>query len=171
METDRTVNTSVIRPQLLSEDINFKNPGSQTQPIKKALQTLHTLELMAFNIYRFEITKEKTELNRQLITAMANEMTHYQDFQIKLFEYGFKPGLLRWAFGFAGFVLGFAARILGEKAMLKTNIWVEAKAIRHYSEILKAVDWDAETRKVIEKNQMDENIHINRWQNLLQAEG
>ena len=72
--------------------------------IKKGLLALHTLELMAVNIYRFQITKEDTELNRQLIAAMCNEMTHFQDFQVKLYEYGMKrmipnstraPGLTR----------------------------------------------------------------------------
>ncbi len=170
MQNNTSFNTSVIRPQLVGEDIKLKRPLSNLDVIKKSLQTLHRLELMAFNIYRFQITREKTELNRQLIIAMANEMTHYQDFQIKLFEYGFKPSAFRWLFGFLGFVLGLTSRIRGYKAVLKTNIRLESKAIHHYNEILKAVEWDDETRKVIEKDQMDENIHINRWQNLLQAE-
>ena len=52
--------------------------------IRKDQITLHTLELMAQTIYKFQITKKTSELNRKLIAAMCNEMTHYQDFQVKL---------------------------------------------------------------------------------------
>jgi len=71
-----------------------ERPGDgtcKTKSHKKRLLKLHTLELMATTIYRFQITKKNSELNRQLIAAMCNEMTHYQDFQVKLYEYGWKP--------------------------------------------------------------------------------
>ncbi|MHC4131173.1 MAG: demethoxyubiquinone hydroxylase family protein [Planctomycetota bacterium] len=164
---------SIIRPQMRSGD--FKMRGQEMDPsrlkaIKKGLLTLNTLELMAMTIYRFQVTGPKNELNRQLIAAMCNEMTHYQDFQVKLYEYGFRPNIFRWAFWMVGFVFGFSSRILGTRAILKTGIWVESKAVEHYAEILKTVDWDDETRKVIEKDQADEDGHINRWKSLLQAE-
>ncbi|MCJ7675527.1 MAG: hypothetical protein MUO33_10300, partial [Sedimentisphaerales bacterium] len=92
---------SIIRPQLRNEDINLRGEGfsgARLKAIKKGLLTLHTLELMAQNIYKFQITKEHSELNRQLIAAMCNEMTHYQDFQVKLLEYGFKPSKFRLAY-------------------------------------------------------------------------
>ena len=48
---------------------------------------------MASTIYRFQITREDSELNRQLVAAMCNEMTHYQDFQVKLYEFGLRPSM------------------------------------------------------------------------------
>jgi ubiquinone biosynthesis monooxygenase Coq7 len=66
-----------------------------------------------------------------------------------------------------GFVFGFASRLLGPKAILKTGIWVETKAVKHYAELLETVDWDEQTRKMIEKDQADEDGHINRWRNML----
>jgi demethoxyubiquinone hydroxylase (CLK1/Coq7/Cat5 family) len=163
---------SIIRPQMNSED--FKMRGRAMEParlkaIKKGLLTLHTLELMATTIYRYQITKENCEFNRQLIAAMCNEMTHYQDFQVKLYEYGFRPGIIRLAYWFAGFAFGFISRLMGKKAILKTGIWVETKAVRHYAELLEAIEWDEDTRKVIEKDQADEDGHINRWKKLLEA--
>ena len=88
---------SIIRPQLRVEDIRLRGEGmppERLNDIRKGLVTLHTAETMAVNIYRFQITSEASELNRQLITAMCNEMTHLQDFQTKLFEYGWKPSKL-----------------------------------------------------------------------------
>ena len=135
--------------------------------IRKGLLTLHTLELMAITIYRFQITSEKSELNHQLISAMCNEMTHYQDFQVKLYEYSFKPSLIRWSYWIVGFTFGFGSRIFGKKAILKMGIWVETKAVHHYAQLLDSIDWDEDTRKVVEKNQADEYGHINKWRTLL----
>lgn len=162
---------SIIRPQMRSEDFKLRGDGFAEQrlkAIKKGLLTLHTLELMAQNIYRFQVTKQPNELNRQLIAATCNEMTHYQDFQVKLLEYGFRPSILRWSYWIVGFVFGFGSRLLGKKAILKTGIWVETKAVHHYAELLSSIDWDEDTRKVIEKDQADEHGHINRWKSLLQ---
>ncbi|NIM58348.1 MAG: hypothetical protein GTO16_05310 [Candidatus Aminicenantes bacterium] len=142
-------------------------PSDRLKRIKKGLQTLHTLETMAVNIYKFQITKKESELNLQLIAAMANEMTHLQDFQIKLFEYGFKPSTLRWLYWIVGFKFGFFSRLLGTKAILRTGVWVEKKAVRHYDELLRKIEWDADTRKIIEKDQADEYGHIKRWESFL----
>ncbi len=161
---------AIIRPQMRNEDIFMRGQemsSARLKAIKKGLLTLHTLELMAVTIYRFQITKEVSELNCQLIAAMCNEMTHFQDFQVKLYEYGWKPSLLRWAYWIVGFKFGFFSRLLGKKAILKTGIWVETKAVHHYNALLRNVEWDDDTRKVIEKDQADEGRHIKRWKAFL----
>lgn len=165
--------TSIIRPQMGIEDFKMRGqemPLTRLKGIKKGLLALHTLELMAINIYKFQITKKACEFNRQLITAMCNEMTHYQDCQVKLFEYGWKPSKLRWMYWIVGFTFGFISRLIGRKAILKTDIWVETKAVHHYDDLLKTIDWDEDTRKVVEKNQSDEYEHANRWKMLLYSD-
>ncbi|KPL22508.1 MAG: hypothetical protein AMJ75_07950 [Phycisphaerae bacterium SM1_79] len=165
-------NITIIRPQIVKEDIKLRGEGFdewKLVTIKKGLRTLHTLELMAQTIYKFQITKESGERNSRLITAMCNEMTHYQDFQIKLYEYGFRPSVLRWAYWIVGFVIGFVSRLLGPKAILKVGIWVETKAVHHYEKLLDTIEWDQDTRKIIEKDQADEFGHIDRWQELLES--
>jgi len=162
---------SIIRPQMGSDDFKMRGQGfdlKRLKAIKKGLLQLHTLELMASSIYKFQITSQPDEFNRQLIAAMGNEMTHYQDFQIKLYEYGWKPSKCRWAYWLVGFTFGFGSRLLGRKMILKTGIWVETKAVHHYSELLSGVDWDEDTRRVIEKDQADEDGHIDRWKKLLE---
>jgi ubiquinone biosynthesis monooxygenase Coq7 len=160
----------IIRPQMMGHDVRLRSKSiapEKLKTLKKALQAFHTLETMAVSIYKFQLTKETSELNRQLIAAMCNEMTHLQDYQVKLYEYGFRPAILRPAYWMVGFVFGFVSRLLGPKAILKTGIWVESKAVKHYAELLETVDWDEQTRKMIEKDQTDENGHINRWRNML----
>lgn len=159
----------VIRPEMRLENFQLRGqgmPSEKLRNIRKGLCTFHTLETMAVNIYKFQITKEPKELNRQLIAAMCNEMTHLQDFQIKLFEYGLKPSRLRWTYWLVGFAFGLFSRLIGPKAILKTGIWVERKAVRHYDELLRTIEWDEETQRIIEKDQADEVGHINRWQEL-----
>jgi ubiquinone biosynthesis monooxygenase Coq7 len=171
-QAQASYDVSIVRPQMRSEDFKIRGQGmepARLAAINKGLRTLHTLELMATTIYRFQISRQKSELNRQLVAAMCNEMTHYQDFQVKLYEFGFRPNIVRWAFWMVGFVFGFGSRLLGSKAMLKTGIWVETKAVHHYGQLLETIDWDDQTRKVIEKDQADEDGHINRWKKFLET--
>jgi demethoxyubiquinone hydroxylase (CLK1/Coq7/Cat5 family) len=163
---------SIIRPEMRAEHFKLRGEGYSPQrlaAIKKGLRTLHTLELMAQTIYKFQITGERSEMNSLLVAAMCNEMGHYQDFQVKLYEYGFRPSLLRPAYWMVGFTFGFGSRLLGKRAMLKTGIWVESKAVHHYAQLLETIEWDDETRKIIEKDQADENGHITRWKSLLES--
>ena len=163
--------THTIRPRLDQGQIEMRErpSGPAARKMKKALLTLHTLELMAVNIYRYQITGARDEINRRLTEAMINEMSHLQDFQRKLFEYGWRPSRLRWAYWIVGWVFGAFSRALGTAARLRTGIWVESKAVRHYSELLEQVDWDEETRLMIEKNRDDESIHIESWKQLLSS--
>jgi demethoxyubiquinone hydroxylase (CLK1/Coq7/Cat5 family) len=169
-ESRGSYNVSIIRPVMRNDDCKMRvrlAEPAKVNEIKKALRALNTLELMAQTIYRFQITSEDSELNRQLVAAMCNEMTHYQDFQIKLYEYGLAPSAIRWLYWILGCAFGFGSRLLGKKKILKTGIWVETKAVHHYAQLLDTVDWDEDTRKIIEKNQADEDGHINRWKKLL----
>ena len=82
---------SIVRPEMRVDDITLSGQGmspARLKAIKKGLLTLHTAELMAVNIYKFQITSDPSEFNQHLIAAMCNEMTHLQDFQVKLYEYG-----------------------------------------------------------------------------------
>jgi ubiquinone biosynthesis monooxygenase Coq7 len=161
---------SIIRPEMRLSDFKFRGiemPPERLKTIRKGLRTLHTLETMAVNIYKFQITKKANELNLQIIAAMNNEMTHLQDFQSKLFEYGFKPSKFRFVYWVVGLIFGFFSRLMGRKAILKTGIWVETKAVHHYDELLKDIEWDEETRKIVEKDQADEFGHIKRWESFL----
>ena len=166
-----TYDISIIRPQIKLDDVKFrgkKTSKESQKKIKKALLSLNCLEMTAINIYRYQISKKNTELNHLLIAAMCNEMTHYQDFQLKLFEYNWRPSILKLGYWLVGFLLGSISRLMGTKAILKAGIWVESRAVREYARLLKEVPWDEDTRKVVEKDQADEGGHILRWRRLLE---
>ena len=158
---------TIIRPEMREEQIaplGRTLDEDKRRALKKGLQTLHALEIMAVNIYKCQITKDVTPLNTALTTAMANEMTHMQDFQTRLYEYGFRPAKLRGRFWMAGYVFGLGSRMMGPKQVLKTGIWAEKKAVEHYGRLLAGAEWDDETRAVIEKDRADEMGHIARWE-------
>ena len=170
MEDQSKYDISIIRPQVGNDDIQLRGEGmpkTRLKQMKTGLHALHALELMAVNIYKFQLTSRKSELNHQLIAAMCNEMTHVQDFQVRLYEFGFRPGRLRWVQYWTGIFVGLFSRLLGIKFILKADIWLETKAVKGYGELLDKTDWDKGTRNVIEKNQADEVGHINRWKKLL----
>jgi demethoxyubiquinone hydroxylase (CLK1/Coq7/Cat5 family) len=173
-DTPMAYDISVIRPEMRAEQVKFRGQGfsaSRKAGLKKGLRALHTLEIMATNIYKCQITSKDCALNTQLTAAMCNEMTHTQDFQTKLYEYGFKPSKIRWMYWMVGYVFGLGSRLLGTRRILKTGIWVETKAVHHYTELLAGVEWDDETRVFVEKDQADEYGHIERWKRFLEDPG
>lgn len=162
---------SVIRPEMRAEQVKARGgvfTAQRRKAVKKGLRTLHTLEIMAAKIYQCQMTSKPSPLNTQLAAAMCNELTHMQDFQTKIYEYGFKPSRLRWAYWMVGYVFGLGSRMLGTTQVLKTGVWVEAKAVNHYSRLLDDIEWDDETRAIIQKDQADERGHIARWRYLLE---
>lgn len=161
----------VLRPLLRREEVAFRGrnlPEAERKKIAKALRTLHAMERMAATIYRLQIRPEPTELNRELIAAMCNELTHLQDFQTQLYAYGFRPSILRLFWLAVGVMLGVGSRLLGSERILKTGIWVETKAVAHYSRLLESAPWEEPTRKMLQKNQEDERGHIQTWRRLLE---
>ena len=131
--------------------------------IRKALHALHTLEIMAVNIYRMQIGRFDKKLNTALIAGMANEMGHARDFSVKLYEYGMRPFIFRWTHWMAGCMIGLFARITGRNQALKVDIWVEEKACRHYKELIESLPWDDQSLKILNKDLADEAHHIKVW--------
>lgn len=167
-----THDTAIIRPEMRVDSVRRRGEGltgAERRSTRRALRTLHTLEIMAAKIYACQITTKRGSLNTALAAAMCNEMTHTQDFQTKLFEHGFTPSKWRWAYWLVGYTFGLGSRLLGERCILKTGMWVESKAVRHYSELLAEVKWDDETRAVVEKDRADEKGHIDKWRSFLEA--
>ncbi len=156
-----------IRERVAPEEISFRSnnyDSSQLSKIRSGLRKLHSFEIMAVNIYKYQITSAQDDLNRLVIQAMANEMSHVQDFQIKLYEFGSKPSPTCWAFWLAGMLIGFATRLLGPTAIVRAGIWTEQKAVIDYQKIINSAPWDTATMAVIQRNLKDEYHHIESLQ-------
>jgi demethoxyubiquinone hydroxylase (CLK1/Coq7/Cat5 family) len=159
-----------IRTAVRFTDIRLRTvPRAEKKAVRRGLRTLYTMEIMAVAIYRFQMSGRHPDLTVPLIAAMGNEMTHAQDFRIKLAEHGFKPAWNRFAYAAAGMALGAGSRFLGRRAVLLAAAWVEGKAIGHYGRILDSAEWDPETRAVLERDRSDERDHLKTWRELIAA--
>jgi demethoxyubiquinone hydroxylase (CLK1/Coq7/Cat5 family) len=165
---------AVIRPQMRIEDVRARGrelSQRERAAVRRRLRTLHMLEIMAVNIYKCQVGGTDGDLETALAAAMCNEMTHMQDFQTKLYEFGFTPSKLRGRFWLVGYAFGLGSRFLGRKARLRMGIWSENKAVEHYGRLLGEVDWEEETRTIIEKDLADERGHVARWRRFLDEGG
>ena len=163
--------TFLVRTPIQNRDVRLRGDAwsaARKKSIRRGLRTLHNLEIMAVNIYRFQVGPAPNEHNRLLVAAMLNEMTHAEDFLVKLAEHRMRPSLFRWTTWTAGMAIGLVSRWMGPVFILRTGIWVETKAIRHYSELLAGIEWDDDTRAIVEKDRKDEEEHIRMWTRLME---
>ncbi len=156
----------VLRTEMYTHDIGFRGQNADRATLKrtrKALRTIHRLETMATQVYRAQISKKQTELDRQLIAAMENEVTHHTDSMVLLLEYNGNESMARLGFYIFGYVGGRISRLLGTKYILRLAEWVERKAIEHYEHLAGDVKWDKATYEYVFRMWEDEKVHQARW--------
>jgi len=140
-----------------------------TSDVLGALRALVNLEIMAVRIYRGqrwrlgrnEITAE------QLADAIATEEKHERELAARRQELGGSPSMLSPFYAVAGWLIGFVPSLLGQRAALKTSIWVEERAVKDYQQMLDRVPFDDESRALVQQNQEDEREHIRMWEECL----
>lgn len=156
----------LLRTEMYTHDIGFRGQDASRETLKrtrKALRTIHRLETMAMQIYRAQIGKKRTELDRQLIAALENEVTHHTDSMVLLLEFNGDEDSLRLPFYIFGYVGGWMSRLLGTKYILRLAEWVERKAIEHYEHLAGDVKWDEATYEYVFRMWEDEKVHQARW--------
>jgi ubiquinone biosynthesis monooxygenase Coq7 len=140
-----------------------------TSDVLRALRALVNLEVMAVRIYR----GQRWRLGRSEITAealakaTAAEERHVRDLTSRRQELGGSSSLLSPFYGLAGWLIGFVPSLLGQRAALKTGIWVEERAVKDYQRLLDRVAFDDESRALVQRNQGDEREHIRMWEESL----
>jgi bacterioferritin len=137
--------------------------------VLRALRNMHNIERFAVETYRAQVRAfpEKNIADR-LRAAMANEQEHVHGLQTRIGEVGGSPSLLGFFFQMAGKSLGFTTTLLGKAFILKTDIWIEKRAVRDYSDFLQRIDFDEQSAGLIQKNLEDEKVHIKTWEDSLE---
>ena len=134
-----------------------------------ALRQMHNIERFAVEIYRAQIRAfSEQEIADRLKAAMANEQEHVDDLQARIGALGGSPSWLGFFFQMAGKFLGFTTTLLGKTFILKTDIRVDSRAVRDYSDFLQRIDFDEKSRSLVQKNLEDEKVHIKRWEESLE---
>jgi bacterioferritin len=133
--------------------------------VLRALRKMHNFERFAVEIYRAQIRAfSEREIANRLEAAMTNEQEHVNNLQVRIGELKGSCSWLGVFFQRAGKVLGFTTTLLGKMRLLKTDIWIEKRAVKDYGNLLQKVDFDEKSRSLVQKNLEDEKAHIKRWE-------
>jgi bacterioferritin len=133
--------------------------------IIRALNAVVKVEAMAVQIYRAQMWRFRgeQEIAERLIHATANERDHFDDLVSRVRDLGGTPSRLSPLFAVAGWIIGFLPTLAGKVPALKLDILVEERAVRDYQGFLNSVNFDDESRALMEKNMADEEEHIRAW--------
>lgn len=123
-------------------------PGPQSSRLGEMLRVDHAGEHGAVQIYRgqravFDALPGKEALRDTLRAMEDGEAEHLSTFNRLLAEHGVRPTLLSPVWSIAGFGLGAATALMGEKAAMACTAAVEEVIEKHYAgqaEALEAAD-------------------------------
>jgi demethoxyubiquinone hydroxylase (CLK1/Coq7/Cat5 family) len=134
-----------------------------------SLNTMYNIERAATAIYKAQAGafRGNTAVHETFKAAMANEQEHADGLRARVAELKGRLSFLGWLFALGGMKIGFITRIMGKKRMMKTNIWVEKKAVKDYGAFLERVNFDEKSAALIKKNIGDEQRHVDNWTRIL----
>lgn len=137
--------------------------------VLRSLGTMHNIERAATAIYKAQVRAFRgTEIADKLMAATVNEQEHADNLKARIEELGGTASRLGVLFQMGGMALGFATALLGKMLVLKTDGWVERKAVKDYSGFLQRVDFDEKSAALIQRNIEDEKMHLKNWEESIQ---
>jgi demethoxyubiquinone hydroxylase (CLK1/Coq7/Cat5 family) len=134
-----------------------------------SLNTMYNIERAATAIYKAQAGAFRGDPNyyETFKAATANEQEHADGLKSRVAELKGKGSFIGWFFALGGMMIGIATRLLGKKRVMKTNIWVEKKAVKDYGAFLEKVNFDETSAALIRKNIGDEQRHVDNWTRIL----
>jgi bacterioferritin len=134
-----------------------------------SLNTMYNIERAATAIYKAQTGafSGDSAYYETFKAATANEQEHADGLKARVAELKGKGSFMGWFFALGGMMIGIATRIMGKKRVMKTNIWVEQKAVKDYGAFLERVNFDEKSAALIKKNIGDEQRHVDNWTRIL----
>ena len=116
-----------------------ERPGPRERRIAEMLRVDHAGEYGAVQIYRgqravFDAVPRLGRAARLVAEMEAGEAAHLETFDRLLAERGVRPTLLSPLWNVAGYALGAATALMGEKAAMACTSAVEEAIEKHYAE-------------------------------------
>ncbi len=141
--------------------------GSMEQRVREMIRVDHAGEFGATVIYAgqravFSRLANGREMTRRLAQQEADEVVHKQAFDALVAERGVRPTLLAPLWGVAGFGLGVATALMGEKAAHACTVAVEEVIEQHYADQeaeLEAARAEPALRELIARFRAEEVAH------------
>ena len=138
-------------------------PGRSTD-VESMIRVDHAGEYGAVRIYEGQLAVfdalNRTSKAADAIRAMAQaEQRHLKTFDRLVNERKVRPTALAPVWRMAGFALGAATALMGEKAAMACTAAVEEVIDGHYASQLQRLDSDTELKKTVEDFRNDEIAH------------
>lgn len=138
-------------------------PGTQGDDNTAAMIRVdHAGEYGAVRIYEGQLAVLGSREGKTVasIRAMAaQEQSHLEAFDKLVNERRVRPTALEPVWRLAGFTLGAATALMGEKAAMACTAAVEEVIDEHYAGQLEHLDRDAELKKTVHRFRLDETAH------------
>ena len=135
-------------------------PGASAD-IEAMIRVDHAGEYGAVRIYEGQLAVLKGRASAQTIRHMAEqEQHHLKTFDRLVNERRVRPTALEPVWRVAGFALGAATALMGEKAAFACTAAVEEAIDEHYASQIEALgDQDPALKKTVEDFRADEAVH------------
>lgn len=152
--------TEKSAPKITGEDWMPGDP-TRTQLIDRILRVDQAGELGAVRIYQGQMAVLGKSASAPAIAEMAKqEQAHLETFNRLMADRGARPTVLSPLWHVAGFALGAASALLGEKAAMACTEAVEEVIDAHYAEQSARLGEDeSELKKIIDDAREDEIHH------------
>ncbi len=142
-----------------------RKPGPRNRRLAEMLRVDHAGEFGAVEIYRgqraiFDRLPAKIPIAQTLRDMEEGEATHLRTFNALLAEHEVRPTLLSPIWRIAGFGLGAATALMGEKAAMACTAAVEEVIEKHYGEQIEELEAvDAPLAETVRAFRNDELAH------------
>ena len=140
-------------------------PGVRnTADTKSMIRVDHAGEYGAVRIYEGQLAvlgNRKSETADAIRKMAEQEQEHLAAFDTLINERRVRPTALEPVWRVAGFALGAATALMGEKAAMACTAAVEEVIDEHYAQQIERLDGDAALKKTVEKFRADEIAHKN----------
>ena len=137
-------------------------PGADATDVEAMIRVDHAGEFGALRIYEGQLAVlSRTSAGTEAIRRMAEqERTHFDALDKLVKDRAVRPTALEPIWHVAGFALGAATALLGEKAAMACTVAVEDVIDEHYSkQIERLADSDPELKTALVKFHKDECEH------------
>ena len=130
-----------------------------------SLKMMYNMERLATALYKAQTRafREEEMLNK-LAAAAANEQQHVDKLKSRTTELGGSPSRVGLFFQTTGTIFGFFVTFAGRVFVLRTDVWIEKRAIRDYDNYMKRVKFDDDTVGLLQRIISDEERHVATWQ-------
>jgi demethoxyubiquinone hydroxylase (CLK1/Coq7/Cat5 family) len=130
-----------------------------------ALKMMYNMERLATALYKAQPRAfHEEETLKRLAAAAANEQQHVDNLSSRIIELGGSPSRVGFLFQTAGAIFGFLVTFAGRVIALRTNVWIEKRAIRDYGSYMQRLKFDEDTVGLLQRIVTDEERHVATWQ-------